>query len=296
MSRPIWTGVISFGLLQVPVQLMAAERRHDLRFRLLDSRDKNPIRYERVNSETGEEVPWKEVVKAFEYRKGDYVVLAKDDLDAAAAEATQTIDIEAFVSARDIPPMYFETPYFLVPGKKGEKGYVLLRKTLADSGHAGLARVVIRTRQHLAVLIPVGDALVLNLIRFAQELIDVGEYRFPDRAPKEYRITPRELQMARQLIDSMVTDWDPGQYRDETRDRLRELVDALSRRAGRKPAKKKAIAAEPSGKVVDFMSVLKRSLESQRRTPAAKGARKASGKAKGPSTGKGAGSSPRRSA
>ena len=269
MARPIWTGAISFGLLQVPVQLMSGERRHDLHFRLLDSRDKNPIRYERVNSETGEEVPWKDIVKAYEYKKGDFVVLSDDELEKTSAEATQTIDIEAFVKLDQIPPMYFEKPYYLVPVKKAEKGYVLLRETLRESQYAGLAKVVIRTRQHLAVLLAVNDALVLNLIRFEQEIIGADEYNLPDRKPKDYRIAPKEMQMAKQLIDSMVVDWEPSQYTDETRARLRELIESRTKKSGRKTKAPPAEKEVASSNVVDFMSVLKKSLDTNRRTPAA---------------------------
>jgi hypothetical protein len=152
MARPIWNGTISFGLLNVPVQLYSGERSVDLHFRMLDSRDKSPVRYERVNSETGEEVPWKEIVKGFEYSKGSYVVIDEEDLRKAAPESTETVDIEAFVDRADIDPMYFEKPYYLVPGKKAEKGYVLLREVLEKTGKIGIARVVIRTRQYLAAL------------------------------------------------------------------------------------------------------------------------------------------------
>lgn len=275
MAQTIWSGVVSFGLLHVPVRLMPAERRHDLQFRLLDSRDNSPIRYERVNRETGEEVPWKDVVKAYEHRNGDFIVLSAEDLGAAAAEASQSVDIEAFVSVADIAPMYFDKPYFLVPAKKGEKAYVLLRETLRDSGYAALARVVIRTRQHLALVLPVGPAMVLNLIRFQQELIDIDDYAFPQGRLRDYRITPKERQMARQLIDSMAVAWQPDQYTDETRARLRKLIESRLKHGGHKARAKPAPAGETPTKVVDFIAVLKKSLDSNRRTPAATSVRKA---------------------
>src|SRR5476649_724365 len=162
MARPVWNGSISFGLLNVPVQIFSGERSVDLHFRMLDGRDKKPIRYERVNSDTGEEVAWKDIVKAFEYEKGNYVVIPEQELRAAAPEMTETVEIEAFVERDAISPMYFEKPYFLVPGKKAEKGYVLLREVLRRTGKVGIARVVIRTRQYFAMLMPREDALVLN--------------------------------------------------------------------------------------------------------------------------------------
>jgi DNA end-binding protein Ku len=266
-ARPLWSGVISFGLLQVPVQLMAAERRQDLSFRMLDARNNKPVRYERVNSETGEEVPWKDIVKAFEYQKGSYVVLKEEDFDSAAAEATQSIDIESFVRVADIPPLFFEKPYYVVPIAKGEKGYVLLRDTLRDSQYAGFARVVIRTRQHLALLMTYGDALVLNLIRFAQELVPADEYVFPVAGDARVRIQPRELEMARQLIESLVAPWDPGQFHDETRARLQAFIEKRLKGKGKIAAVVEPPAVEGTN-VVDFMAVLKQSIEKSRRSPA----------------------------
>ena len=177
MPRPIWTGTLSFGLLNVPVQLMPGERRTDLSFRMLDSRDNKPIRYERVNSETGDEVPWKDIVKAFEYDKDSYVVIDEDDIRAAAPESHEAIEIEAFVDVDEISPVYFEKPYVLVPGKKAEKGYVLLRETLVETGKIGIAHVVIRTREYLAAVMPRDHALMLMLLRYPQELVDVDDYK-----------------------------------------------------------------------------------------------------------------------
>jgi DNA end-binding protein Ku len=179
MARPIWNGTISFGLLNIPVQLYSAERSVDLHFRMLDSRDKAPVRYERINSETGEEVPWKEIVKGFEYSKGNYVVIDEKEIRKAAPESTETVEIEAFVERDAIDPMYFERPYHLVPGKKAEKGYVLLREVLEKTGRIGIARVVIRTRQYLAALLPLDNALVLDVMRFPQEIVQPDEMSLP---------------------------------------------------------------------------------------------------------------------
>jgi len=154
MARPIWTGTLSFGLLNVPVSLMSGERKTDLSFRMLDSRDRKPIRFERVNADTGEEVPWKDIVKAYEYDKGSYVVLDEADIKSAAPESHETVEVESFVDASQIDPRYFEKPYLLVPGKKAEKGYVLLRETLRSTGKVGIARVVVRTREYLCAVMP----------------------------------------------------------------------------------------------------------------------------------------------
>ena len=265
MANPIWNGVISFGLLHVPVQLYPGERSVDLHFRMLDVRDKQPIRYERVNAATGKEVPWKDVVKAFEYEKGNYVVIDEKDIKTAAPESTETVEIEAFVERDDIDPMYFEKPYYLVPGKRAEKAYVLLRETLEKTKRVGIAKVVIRTRQYLSMLMPLGDALVLNLLRFPQEIVDAGEYKFPSHA---HKVTAKEVEMAAQLVDSMTEKWDPAKYEDDFRDKLKRIIEARveEEEGTAKPAK--ASRAKPAKgaatNVVDFMSLLKQSLETKK--------------------------------
>lgn len=276
MARPIWTGSLSFGLLNIPVSLMSGERRTDLSFRMLDSRDKKPIRFERVNADTGEEVPWKDIVKAFEYDKGSYVVIEKEDIAAAAPETHESVDVEAFVDASSINLRYFEKPYILVPGKKAEKGYVLLRETLKKTGKVGIARVVIRTREYMCAVMPEGDALVLILLRYPQELVDLEEYKLPDGKPSDYRLAPKELEMAEQLIASMTSEWDPSQYQDEFRMRLSDIIKKRIKSSG---ATTKFEEPEPhedaATNVVDFMSLLQESLKSNKRTPAKKTAAKA---------------------
>jgi DNA end-binding protein Ku len=282
MARPIWTGNLSFGLLNVPVSLMSGARSNDLSFRMLDARDRKPIRFERVNADTGEEVPWKEIVKAFEYDKGSYVVIDKADIAAASPETHESVEIEAFVDAEAIDIRYFEKPYVLVPGKKAEKGYVLLRETLRKSGKIGVARVVIRTREYLSAVMPLGDALVLMMMRYPQELVDPAEYNLPKGNTGDYRISPKELEMATQLVDSMATEWNPDAYRNEFRERLSEII--------RKRVKDKGattrVLEEPSPSedattnVVDFVALLQKSLGEKTRTPAKKAAKKAPAKKK----------------
>lgn len=262
MARPIWNGTISFGLLNVPVQLYAGERTVDLHLRMLDARDKSPIRYERINSETGEEVPWKDIVKAFEYAKGNYVVIDEEELRQAHPEGTETVEIEAFIDSDVIDPPYFEKPYYLVPAKKSEKGYVLLREVLKKSKKTGIAKVVIRTRQYLAAILPLGHALVLNLMRFPQELVPADEFNFPTAAPAKYRISAKEIEMANTLVESMATTWKPTDYKDDFRAKLRELIDAQIAATSKGGKKAKTVAAKvaASTNVVDFMSLLKKSL------------------------------------
>lgn len=264
MARPIWTGTLSFGLLNIPVRLMAGERRVDLQFRMLDSRNHARVRYERVNEETGEEVPWKEIVKAFEYDKGAYVVIEEEDIVAAAPDRRETIDIDTFVDAGSIGPEYFDKPYVLEPAAKAEKGYVLLRDVLARTGKAGIGRVVIRTREYLAAVLPRGDALVMMVLRFAQELVDPEEYRLPEGESKKWKITTREVEMAEQLIASMTGEWDPDAFKDDFRLRLQEVIEERVR-------SKKVVHDDDDGQeqpaegaatnVIDFAELLKRSLE-----------------------------------
>ncbi|WP_238346026.1 Ku protein [Luteimonas saliphila] len=276
MARPIWTGNLGFGLLNVPVSLMPGTRSQDLSFRMLDSRDRKPIRFERVNADTGEEVPWKEIVKAFEYDKGSYVVIEKSDIASAAPESHESVEIEAFVDEDAIDVRFFEKPYVLVPGKKAEKGYVLLRETLRKSKKIGVARVVIRTREYLSAVMPQGDALILMLMRYPQELVDPTEYRIPEGKAGDYRVSAKELEMATQLVDSMAAKWNPDDYHDEFRERL---ADIIRRRIKDKGATTEVLEeAEPeegaATNVVDFVSLLQKSLSDNRRTPAKKAAPK----------------------
>lgn len=282
MARPLWNGILSFGLLNLPVALMPGERRVDLHFRLLDARDRKPIRYERVNTETGDEVPWKDIVKAFEYSKGNYVVLEEDDLRAAAPESHETVEVERFVDAGAIPPNYFDKPYVLVPARKAEKGYVLLRETLKKTGKVGIARVVIRTREHLAAVMPQGDALLLMLLRYPQEVIDPAEYPLPTGKPEDYRVSARELDMAAQLVASMSGPWQPDEYQDEFHDRLRAVIEKKMKASGAKTALAEETPPTPehaSTNVVDFVSLLKRSLAEKGSAAPAKRATKTAAKA-----------------
>ncbi|WDJ89954.1 Ku protein [Xanthomonas campestris] len=272
MARPIWTGTLSFGLLNVPVSLMSGERKVDLHFRMLDSRDRKPIRFERVNADTGDEVPWKEIVKAFEYDKGSYVIVEEQDIRSAAPESHETVEVETFVDAADIDPRYFEKPYILVPGKKAEKGYVLLRETLRDTGKVGIAKVVIRTREYLAAVMPQGDALILLLLRYQQEVVDPEDFKLPSGAVSEYRITAKEQEMAKQLIESMSGKWQPEDYHDEFRGKLEQILRKRIQAKGgtTQVDDEPAPHEDATTNVVDFMSLLQKSLQANTRTPAKK--------------------------
>ena len=268
MARPIWTGFLSFGLLNIPVSLMAGERSTNISFRMLDSRDKKPIRFERVNAETGEEVPWNDIVKAFEYEKGSYVVIEKEDIASAAPESHESVDVEAFVKDGSIDTRYYDKPYILVPGKKAEKGYVLLRDTLRSTGMVGIARVVIRTREYLAAVQPEGDAIILMLLRYPQEWVDPDDYKLPSGKRNTYRITEKELTMAKQLVNSMATEWKPDDYHDEFRERLSAIIKKRIKSKGATTKIEPPVAhEEAASNVVDFMALLEKSLGKK---PAAK--------------------------
>ena len=282
MARPIWTGTVSFGLLNIPVRLMAGERRVDLSFRMLDSRNNARVRYERVNEETGEEVPWKEIVKAFEYDKGSYVVLEEADIAAASPDRKETIDIEMFVDVASIGPEYFDKPYVLEPAAKAEKGYVLLRDVLARTGKAGIGRVVIRTREYLAAVIPRGDALVMMVLRFAQELVDPEEYKLPEGKSTKWKISGREVEMAEQLIESMSGEWAPDDFKDDFRLRLQKVIEERVRSQKVVQDDDEEDERPPEGSatnVIDFAELLKRSLAKKDGKPVKKSAKKAAKKA-----------------
>ncbi|MET0379114.1 MAG: Ku protein [Spongiibacteraceae bacterium] len=269
MPRAVWNGIISFGLLNIPVSLMAAEKRTDLHFRMIDSRNNQPIRYERVNAETGEEVPWKDIVQAFEYEKGNYVVLSKDEIASTAPEGKESIDIEAFVERSEIETVYFEKPYYLLPGKKAEKGYVLLRELLREKDRVGIGHVIIRTRRYLCAVMPLRNILVLNLIRFHQEIVALDSFELPTKDLENFRLTKRELEMAGQLVDAMTTEWKPDDYIDDHRERLSALVEKrLASKQGliHETAEHEEKFEHATTNVVDFMSLLEKSLKSGRRS------------------------------
>jgi len=272
MARAIWKGSISFGLVNIPVGLYSAETRDDISFKLLDRKTMSPIHYKRVSEESSKEVPWEETVRGYEFEKGKYVVLSDQDLKRAAPEATQTIDITGFVDLEDVDPLYFDKPYFLAPDAKGAKAYALLRETLRRTGKVGISKVVIRTRQYLAAVVARGDSevLTLELMRYAHELRDPAELDVPRG---KAGVSEKELEMAQRLVEGMVEAWDPEEYKDDYRDDLMKLieerVEAGELEGSTAPAPK---PEKPSGKVVDLMALLKRSLDEE---PARKPARKA---------------------
>jgi DNA end-binding protein Ku len=260
MARSLWKGAISFGLVNVPVELHSAKKRAaELDMTMLDKRDLAPVGYKRVNKSTGKEVAWGDVVKGYEYKDDKYVVLSDEDFRRANPEASRTVDILAFVELADIQPQYFETPYYLVPEKRGEKAYALLRETLEKAGKAGIASVVIRTKQYLAALVAEDEVMVLNTLRYADDLKEPGELKIP-----KAKVTAKELDMALRLVKDMVDDWQPSKFKDTYREdllkRIKEKVKAGQTEELTEPdpdAEKPAKGAD----VIDLMALLKKSVE-----------------------------------
>jgi len=257
--RPIWKGHISFGLVNVPVTLYPAEQRTDLSFHMLDSRNHARVRYERINADTGEEVPWDQIVKGYQYDDDRFVIVDSEELKRVAPEATRAVEIEAFVELADIDLVYFDKPYYLEPGKKGEKGYALLREVLAETGKAGIARVVIRTRQYIAAMVARGDALVLNLLRYPQELRPVSDLDLPGPA-EDLGVSKAELKMARTLVSSMSADWNPDEYHDEYRAALMKWIEERIEAGQLERAPESADFDEDAPAPINMMEALKRSL------------------------------------
>jgi len=260
MPRELWKGAIQFGLVHIPVSLFPAEQREELSFTMLDRRDLQPVGYKRFNKTTGDEVPYEQIVKGYELDEGHYVTLEKEDFKRANVEATQTVEIVGFVDGKEIAPYFFESPYFLAPGKHGEKGYALLREVLDRTGKVAVANVVIRTRQHIAVVYAFDKYLILDTLRYANELRDPRQLKVPDSL-KDANVKPNELTMAERLIDDMAIKWDPAQYHDTYRDDLLEMIHEKAQGKVREvPKARHAKEAD----VIDFASLLEKSLKARR--------------------------------
>jgi DNA end-binding protein Ku len=264
MPRPLWKGAISFGLVNVPVAVYPAASHDGVSFDWLDKRDMAPVGYKRVNKETGKEVTKENIVKGLEYEDGQYVVLSDAEIKSANAKATQTIDIVAFVPADSIPPAFFDSPYYVAPGARGEKVYALLRETLKKEGKVGVAYVVLQTKQHLAALMPVGNVLMLQTLRWASEIRDTKGIDVPSAGLKGAGVRENEIKMASQLVKDMSEDWKPEQYKDQFHDDIMKMVKKKVA-AGKteevlKPEKEEA----PASNVIDLTELLKKSLASRK--------------------------------
>lgn len=260
MPRSIWKGSISFGLVNIPVAVFSAETRDELRFKQLDRRDLALVKQKRVNERTGEEVPWEDIAKGYEYSSGAYVIVDDDDFRAADPKATQTIEILQSVRKEEIDPAYFEKPYFVAPQKPGRKGYVLLRETLERTGQVAIAHVVIRTKQYLAAVMPVGEVLLLAVMRYAHELRKPDDLDLPHETAEELGLSQKEVTMAEKLIEALEEPWQPEEYRDEYRDKLLALIDQKAEKGEVEVVAPAGAAEAAPGEVVDIMQLLKRSV------------------------------------
>lgn len=267
MAGSIWKGSISFGLLNIPVTLQKAQEDHELSFKMLDQKDLSPIKYKKVNAKDGKEVPWPHIVKGYEYEADQYVIMNKEDFKAANPKATQTIDIEDFVSFEEIDLMFFEKPYYLVPQKNGVKGYFLLCEALKKTNKVAIAKIVIRTKMHLACIMAKDNYLVLEMLRFAHEVLQTDEVDYIKDSEKP-KFSPKEIKMAQELIDGMTGKWKPEQYKDTYNDDIMKIVNLKIKAGegheidyGELPKEEKG----NTGKVVDLMPLLRKSLEQKKK-------------------------------
>lgn len=276
--RPLWTGSIEFGLVNIPVRLHSAQTSSRPDFDLLDKRDFARVRYRRVNEKTGKEVDWNQIVKGYAYEKGEYVALSDQDFARAQVEASQAIQISDFVDGTEISPLFYDTPYYLEPAKNGRRAYALLREVMKKSGRVGIANIVLRTRGHLAALIAQGPVLVLNTLRYPRELRDASRFDVPPANDKKNAPTPQEVKMAEQLIKSMAGGWQPAKYKDGYHEHLLELIERKIKTGQTKTVGRAAKAphAKREGKVIDIMHLLQQSVKrAQSKETAGAGKRKA---------------------
>ncbi len=253
--RAIWKGAISFGLVNIPIALYTATRKEEMKFHLLRKSDLSPVNYKRVAAADGKEVTWDDIVKGYQYEKGKYIVLKDEDFARVDVEATQTVDIVDFVQLEEVSPIYFQKPYYMEPEKGGDKAYILLREALRSTGRIGIAKVVIKTRQYLAAVRPQGPGLMLELMHFANELVDASEFKIP--ASRD--VDKKELAMAETLIESMSGPWKPEKYHDEYKEALKEVIDVKIEHPDKDQPKPAASRRKPTN-VVDLVSVLQASL------------------------------------
>jgi DNA end-binding protein Ku len=277
-SRTLWKGAITFGLVHIPVGLHTAAREEGVDFDWLDKRSMDPVGYKRINKRTGKEITAENIVKGVAYEDGKYVIVSPEEIEAVYPKTTQTITIERFIEANELPFVYLERPYYVAPINKSDRVYALLREALADSGKVGLARVVISTKQHLAALVPSSRALVLSLLRWGDEVKTLDALDLPPAGRKS--LNAAELKMANQLIEEMSGKWDPADFKDEFRIQVMKLVEKKA-----KAGEAKTVVLEPeeeapqSAEVIDLTELLQRSLRQGGAKPSRKPAAKAAAKA-----------------
>lgn len=261
MARAIWKGSISFGLVHIPVGLFSAEKPDEMSFRQIDKRNHSPIGYRKYNKKTGEEVEMDQIVKGYEYEDERYVLLSDEDMKRANPEKTQTVEITDFVDLDDIEPTFYEKPYYLAPTTKNVKGYALLREAMKRSGKVGIAKVVIRTREQLAAVVPLGNVLVLEILRYPHEIRATEDLDVPAEDLSKVGVSQKELDMAEMLISGMTSEWEPEKYHDTYRDDLMSLIQKRIESGNTEEIDESPVEeAEERADVIDIMSLLKRSV------------------------------------
>ena len=259
--RAIWKGHISFALVTIPVSLFSATKRNEISLHYLHKGDLSPVSYKRFCDAEDKEVPWEEITRGYEFEKGRYVEVTDEDMDGVDSKLSKTIQVMEFVSESEIDPVFFDKPYYLEPQKGGERAYALMRDALAHSGKVGIARVVLKSREHLAAVKPVGKLIMLEMMRFSHEIVDPGSLQLPDAVAA----AGKEMDLARTLIDSMTDSFDPGRYKDEYHDKMLAIIEAKI--AGAAPVPGQPVVRGPH-KVVDLMEILKQSLvETEKKEP-----------------------------
>lgn len=265
MTRSIWKGDISFGLVSIPVSLVSAEEDNEIHFHLLNAKTHSRIRYKRIDEETNKEVPWNNIVKGYEYDKGNYIIVNEEAFENASPELFQTITIDEFVDAKDIDSLYFTKPYYLVPEEKNKKAYVLLREALKASNKVGVAKTILRTKEYLSIVLPHEHTLLLYLLHFHDEVRSEEELDIPKGELKNYKITEKEINTAVDLINDMSTTWEPEKYHNEYRETLqkwlKEQIIAQTQKSKKTTKAAKATRSHVSDAVIDFVSLLKESMQ-----------------------------------
>jgi DNA end-binding protein Ku len=269
MASTIWKGAISFGLVNIPVKLHSAVREDQISFRMLDREGLCPVKYERVCKNNNKEVPWERIVKGYEYEKGKYVVLEDEDFKKAAVATSKAFEIQDFVQEVEIDPRFFDKPYYLVPDTGGEKPYALLREAMRETATVAIGTITLRQKQYLAGIKVVGEALVLDVMRFAAEVVDESDFRFPSGED----VRPQEVKMAKQLIANLTEAFEPSKYKDDYQANLKKIIQAKLK--GKKVNLKETAEPEPTG-VIDLMSRLEQSLKTGAKKPARKATTKKS--------------------
>ena len=258
--RPIWKGAISFGLVNIPINLMSAEEPSDLKFSMMDSKDHAKIKYQRVNADTGKEVAWEDIVKAYEFPDGSFVVVTDEDFQKADPKASKTFEIEQFIASEELNPMFLEKPYYVAPVKGGEKPYILLRNAMNESGKIAIGRVTIRTKQSIGALLPVDDALVLILLRYAEEVRSEAGLIVPE----DVKISSKEMELALTLIDGLTKEWDPTEFKNEYSGALMARIEAKAKLNGKElPDDTESEDEDTPSNVVDIMDLLRKSVEAK---------------------------------